>query len=366
MKIRKDTLYILTLLSLALIIITGNYFTIEYLYNISKKNLLHNQFESSIREAKEIANLLEKQLQQGINENIVIQNLQAAIENGKVDKNFICMYDTLGVELCHPNRERIGKLVDSNSVVYSLGEVSEQTFQDIILSGKDGGGLRMFNDKNSSSEIIYAQRIPSKPWMVASHANLSIIKAQLDSQRDQFLLIQIISSLLIIFLSFLSTRWISSKYENQIEFEKDALAKEMLNLAALNNELMNHQKQISINSSDKETIGKQRILIHWRDQIIPVAVEDISYFHTSNSLTYIYCNDKNVYHSNSSLEELYNQIDNELFFRANRQYLVSINSIKKIYRHGNNQLKLEIYPQPPEDLIISKNRISEFRDWLSS
>ena len=274
------------------------------------------------------------------------------------------MYDTLGIELCHPDRARIGKHVDRNSIVYSLNDDNEQTFQDLIVNGKNGGGLRMFN--NDNSEIIYAQRVLSKPWMVASHVNLSIIKAQLDSLRDQFLLIQIISSLLIVFLSFLTTRWISSKYENQIEFEKDSLTKEMVNLTTLNSELINHQQQLSASSPSIGSNGKQRILIHWRDQIIPVAVEDISYFYTSNSLTYICCNNKNIYHSNNSLEELYSQIDNELFFRANRQYLVSVNSIKKIYRHGNNQLKLEIYPEPPDDVIISKNKISVFKDWLSS
>ena len=366
MKLKKDTLYIVTLLSLAIVIITGSYFTIQYLYDVSEKTLLNNLLESSVREAREISTLLETQLSQGIDENIIIENLQSAIENGAMNKSFICMYDTLGVELCHPNRERIGKHVDSSSIVYSINEDNEQTFQELILNGKEGGGLRLFHDNKSTSEIIFVQRISSKPWMVASHANLLIIKGELNSLRNQFLIVQIISSLLIVFISFFITRWLSGKYESQIEFEKDSLTKEVINLTSLNSELISHQKQLSAISTEKELNGKQRILTYWRDQIIPIDIENIAFFYTSNSITYIHCIDKNVYQTSYSLDELFDQIDNKLFYRANRQYIVSINSIKKIFRYGNNQLKLEIDPQPPDDVIISKNKISFFKDWLSS
>jgi len=362
----KDKLYLLTLVSLAIITLSISYYAIEHSYQISETIILENQLESSKREAKEIASLIESQLKQGISEEEVIQNLQKAIEGRENRNSFICMYNSSGIELCHPNIDKIGKSADSTSIVKSLKKDDEQSFQNLIKNGKSGGGLRSFNDENTSSEIIYAQAVYLKPWMVASHANIHIIRAQLESLKKQFFNIQIISSLLAIILTFLSVRWIASKYENQIETEKEDLTKEITNLATLNSSLINQQKQLSTESSIIDTIVKQRILIHWRDQIIPIDVKDISYFYTSSSITKIYCSNKNIYHAKRSLDEYYNQLDNKLFFRANRQILVSINSIKKIFRYGKNQLKLEIFPKPPVDVIISKNKIAEFKDWLST
>ncbi|MCD9622206.1 LytTR family transcriptional regulator, partial [Tenacibaculum maritimum] len=68
--------------------------------------------------------------------------------------------------------------------------------------------------------------------------------------------------------------------------------------------------------------------------------------------------------SNSSLEELFKQLDKQTFFRANRQYLLSIKAIDKIIKYGNSQLKIETIPKADESIIISKNKTAEFKDWL--
>lgn len=70
--------------------------------------------------------------------------------------------------------------------------------------------------------------------------------------------------------------------------------------------------------------------------------------------------------SNNSLDELYNDLDDSLFFRANRQFILSINSIDKILRYGNNQLKIVVVPKSDINIIVSKNKASEFKKWLNS
>ncbi len=70
--------------------------------------------------------------------------------------------------------------------------------------------------------------------------------------------------------------------------------------------------------------------------------------------------------SNNSLDELYNHVNHSLFFRANRQFILSINSIDKILRYGNNQLKIEVMPKSDINITVSKNKAAEFRKWLNS
>ncbi|MBE5320778.1 LytTR family transcriptional regulator DNA-binding domain-containing protein [Pedobacter sp. MR2016-19] len=52
------------------------------------------------------------------------------------------------------------------------------------------------------------------------------------------------------------------------------------------------------------------------------------------------------------------------YYRANRQFIISLNAIKTIYIYGKNQLKIVVSPEPDEVILISKNKVSEFKKWL--
>jgi DNA-binding LytR/AlgR family response regulator len=54
-----------------------------------------------------------------------------------------------------------------------------------------------------------------------------------------------------------------------------------------------------------------------------------------------------------------------MFFRANRQYILSVKGIDEILKYGNNQLKINTDPSIESGIIISKNKASEFKRWLN-
>jgi len=43
---------------------------------------------------------------------------------------------------------------------------------------------------------------------------------------------------------------------------------------------------------------------------------------------------------------------------------VNVNAIKTILIYGKNQLRLVTQPASSEDIIISKNKVAEFKKWL--
>ena len=65
-----------------------------------------------------------------------------------------------------------------------------------------------------------------------------------------------------------------------------------------------------------------------------------------------------------SLDDLRSKLENNLFLRANRQLINSIIAIDKIIRFGNSQLKILISSKDDLDIIISKNRTIDFKQWL--
>jgi hypothetical protein len=345
------------------------------LIKTSTEQLLKTQLQSSKREAYEISKILETQLSHGIPKNEVASGLQRSIENTNMEVGFICMYNTSGIEICNPDVKKIGqKITQKNSQLSGIGDQFSENFYDVLKSGKPTGGLRDFIAEDRS-EIIYVYPVKNTDWMLAAHANISTLQKQLASIKVNIILVNSLASVLIILLSFAIVRWLGSKYEKGIEVEKEQLVDDLRSLAKLNADMIDYKNKVERNIPETSEEGekrseekhKKRVLTYWRDDLVSIPVEGIAFLHTQNSITYIHCLANNkVYNSNTSLDELFDSLDKNIFFRANRQFVISIRSIDKIHRYGSNQLKIVTAPAPPEDIIISKNKAAEFKDWLNA
>ncbi len=373
---KKEKVYLYTLLALSLIVLLISLLTLNYLFSRVTNQLLEVQLEGGKREIREIQRLLEGQLSSGIRKEQVAASLQKSIENTDTQTGFVCMYDTVGKEICHPDPSRIGQQIDKdNSVVRPITGRESQSFYDLLNDGKAAGGLRTFSARGRGSEIIYVQPIANTSWMLASHANLQAIHRQLDELHTQFLLGQGLAGTLMILLSFLAVRWLGNRYQQQLERENNQLTDEVNSLTALNARLVSYQSKVQNEPEEsvvegqaipvEEAGSRRRILTYWKDELVVIGTDQIAYFHTEQSLTYIYCQDAKVYTSSTSLDELQKELDADQFFRANRQFLISIRAIEKIFLYGKHQLKIAISPQPPEAILISKNKVAEFKQWLN-
>ncbi|WP_315819897.1 LytTR family DNA-binding domain-containing protein [Paraflavitalea speifideaquila] len=65
-----------------------------------------------------------------------------------------------------------------------------------------------------------------------------------------------------------------------------------------------------------------------------------------------------------SLDQVEKLLDRHLFFRINRQYIVHIDAIRKILTYYNSRLILQLHPDAGADVIISRERVADFRGWL--
>lgn len=68
---------------------------------------------------------------------------------------------------------------------------------------------------------------------------------------------------------------------------------------------------------------------------------------------------------NLSLEELSKQLDPAIFFRANRQFIVSRKSVKDIYTWFDSKLSITLAVDTPEKIIISRVRVADFNEWYT-
>ena len=109
---------------------------------------------------------------------------------------------------------------------------------------------------------------------------------------------------------------------------------------------------------------KTRFLVRQHDQLLPVFQEDIAYFFTTNELVCLVCKDRQQYLVDYTLEELEKLLDPAHFFRLNRQFITSLPAVRKIHKYFNGKLKLDLVPDPEQEVLISREKASVFKDWL--
>jgi len=100
------------------------------------------------------------------------------------------------------------------------------------------------------------------------------------------------------------------------------------------------------------------------DKLIPVQTSDLACFYIDSGIVKAFSTDGKTYKFDYTLDELAELLDPEIFFRANRQYLISRASIKDIDIWFNSRLSVNLKIAVPEKILISKARISEFKKWF--
>jgi two-component system response regulator LytT len=111
---------------------------------------------------------------------------------------------------------------------------------------------------------------------------------------------------------------------------------------------------------------KERFLIRSGQQLRHLPTESIACFFAEDGLVFARSNDKKKHPIDQSLEQLQQSLDPRSFFRINRKYLIQVDSIRKIHPYFNSRLKLELEPSTPEDIIVSRDRVADFKAWLDS
>ena len=110
---------------------------------------------------------------------------------------------------------------------------------------------------------------------------------------------------------------------------------------------------------------QSRILINVKDKILPLEVEDIACIYSTDRKTKIITKAETSYIYNKPLDSIIKNLDPAVFFRANKQFIINRNQIADITVWFDSRLRLRLSAETPEEIYIAKNRVSEFKSWLT-
>lgn len=111
---------------------------------------------------------------------------------------------------------------------------------------------------------------------------------------------------------------------------------------------------------------KNTVLTRFQDKLLPLDVNEIAFFYLSEGIVCQYMFSGGQYVQNTSLDSMENELGPQLFFRANRQFLVHRKAVIKAEHIEARKLKLTLCLPAPEEIVVSKAKSAQFLKWLAA
>jgi DNA-binding LytR/AlgR family response regulator len=113
------------------------------------------------------------------------------------------------------------------------------------------------------------------------------------------------------------------------------------------------------------THKKTRLLVKKGIENIALRLEDIALFYTDHKIVYVVDRFSKKYLVDKNLGDLEEELGNDIFFRANRQYIININYVKGFKPFEKVKLQIDLtIPEINHSIIISQETAPTFRRWM--
>ena len=109
---------------------------------------------------------------------------------------------------------------------------------------------------------------------------------------------------------------------------------------------------------------KKRFSVIVGDHIKIIPIEEVELFYSEFKGTFIHTFEGRTFLLDTTLESLEKELDPTQFFRISRKYIISHTALKDIVVYSNSRLKLTLKSYNKEEVIVSRERVGVFKEWL--
>ena len=133
--------------------------------------------------------------------------------------------------------------------------------------------------------------------------------------------------------------------------------------------LEQHFTQTSVLSNFLQTFNHQkktRLLVKKGLENISLLLEDVVLFFTENKIVYVIDKTGRKYLVDKNLSDLETDLDNKIFFRVNRQYIINLHYIRSFKAYERVKLQIELTVTDLNYfIVVSQETAPLFRKWIS-
>ena len=111
---------------------------------------------------------------------------------------------------------------------------------------------------------------------------------------------------------------------------------------------------------------KNKFVIKVGEHIKVFTIDDVQCFYSMEKYTFLQNNAGRDYAIGHSLDQLEGLLDPARFFRINRKYIVSFSTIADIISYSNSRLLVKLHANTSDELIVSREKVQDFKKWLET
>ncbi len=111
---------------------------------------------------------------------------------------------------------------------------------------------------------------------------------------------------------------------------------------------------------------KSKFVVKVGEHIKVFLIDEVQCFYSMEKYTFLQNNSGRDYAVSYSLDQLEDLLDPTTFFRINRKFIVSFSSISDIISYSNSRLLVKLKANNSDDLIVSREKVQDFKKWLES
>lgn len=174
----------------------------------------------------------------------------------------------------------------------------------------------------------------------------------------------------VIFCTAFDEYWQEAFEHNSIDYLLKPVKQEKLEIALKKYEILKQHFAVNLQQlqqwQQQPANGeyKKRFLVKRGSDYASIKTEETAYFYATHKVVCLVDNKNQKFILDQSLADIEKQLDPSVFFRVNRKYLVHLSAIKKIKSYPKSKLQLELEPAVNDDIIISQENTSAFKEWM--
>jgi len=135
-----------------------------------------------------------------------------------------------------------------------------------------------------------------------------------------------------------------------------------------NNELTANLSELKklLGSENSAKTYKKRFTVKVGQHLKMFPVDQIECFYSENKGTYLHTKDNRSYLLETTLENLEAELNPEKFYRVSRKFFVNINAIEDMVSYTNSRLKVKLNNFDEQEIIVARERVKDFKEWLAN
>jgi two-component system response regulator LytT len=140
------------------------------------------------------------------------------------------------------------------------------------------------------------------------------------------------------------------KFENQLQKSS---------VSSLDFEMI---KKMILGAETKEY--KNRYSVKIGQELKVISIDEVECFYSENKGTYLHTFENRNYLLDTTLEQIEEELNPKEFYRVSRKFIIPLKAIREIQVYSNSRLKVILPSYKDEDVIVSREKVSDFKSWI--